>query len=118
MAVSRFVKQLDIDETEDEIFAGGGLLYGIHAINVATSVLYLKLYDAPAADVTVGTTVPVATFAIPTQAATANGAGFSETYEPAVEFHAGMSVACVTEVADNGTTGAGANECVVTFRVS
>jgi hypothetical protein len=45
--------------------AGGAWLVGGDVYNPGASVAYLQVFDAAAADVTLGTTVPVYTLAIP-----------------------------------------------------
>lgn len=102
-------KTLDLDETEEEIKATAGNLYGFIVTNLAASTRYLKFYNATAANVTVGTTTPVMTVAIPTLAGVASELAF------AVPFSTAMTVAATTGVADNDTGAPGANEVVCTF---
>lgn len=100
-------RSLDLDQTEEEVNAGGTTLYGWDMHNEAAGALYVKIYNAPAASVTVGTTVPVMTIPF------AAGANKSAEFNGGITFSAGLTLACVEEVADNGTTGAGANEMLV-----
>lgn len=91
---------------------GAGNLYSIHAINTnASSVRYLKLYNK-ASNPTVGTDVPVATFAIP---ANSQGAGFTITFSMGPNFSAGIALAITAGVADNDTTAILANEVTITL---
>lgn len=105
-------RSLDLDETEEEIKATAGQVYWIHAMNMKASVVYLKFYNATAADVTVGTTTPVLTFPVPTLGDT-NGAGFVLAVPNGIAFSTAITAAAVTGVADNSTTGPGANELIL-----
>lgn len=107
-------KNIDVDETEDQVSAVACTLYTIHAMNLKASVLYLKLYNATAANVTVGTTVPTLTFPLPTQSASVNGAGFCLNFGTVgCAFSTALTIACTTGVADNDSGAPGANECIV-----
>lgn len=106
-------KNLDCDETEDDIKTSAGKLYWIHVINLANAKRYLKLYNATAANVTVGTTTPVLTFPIPTMGDT-NGAGFTLSFgDVGVQFDTAICVAATTGFADNDTGAPGANEIIL-----
>lgn len=103
-------KNLDCDETEDEIKATAGKLFWIHVMNLhASSTRYIKFYNATATNVTVGTTVPVLTFPVP-----ANVAGFTIGFGPqGTQFDTAITVAATTGFADNDTGAPGANEIVL-----
>jgi hypothetical protein len=106
-------KNLDVDESEDEIKGSAGKLFWLHAINLSNAKRYLKFYNATAANVTVGTTTPVLTFPIPTFADT-NGAGFTINFGDAgLQFSTAITVAATTGFADNDTGAPGANEIIV-----
>lgn len=106
-------KNLDCDETEDEIKGTPGKLFWVHAMNLSNAKRYLKLYNDTAANVSVGTTVPVLTFPIPTHADT-NGAGFTISFgDIGVQFSAAITVAATTGFADNDTGAPGANEVIL-----
>ena len=105
-------KNIDVDESEDEIKGSAGQVYWIHCMNLKASVLYLKFYNATAANVIVGTTVPDLTFPIPTQGDT-NGAGFVLAIPNGIAFNTAITVACTTGVADNDSGAPGINECVL-----
>ena len=81
-------------------------------MNMSASVLYLKFYNATAANVTVGTTVPVLTYPIPTNGDT-NGSGFILNMPIGFEFDTAITVAATTGIADNDTGAPGANEVVL-----
>ena len=108
-----FFKSIDLDESEEEVKATAATLYGGIVMNLKASVLYLKFYNATAANVSVGTTVPSLTIPIPTPGTT-NGAGFLISI-PAigVKFGTALTVACTTGIADNDSGAPGANECAV-----
>lgn len=105
-------KNIDVDESEDEIKGSAGQLYWVHAMNLTASVVYLKFYNATAASVTVGTTVPDLTFPIPTQGDT-NGAGFTLSIPNGAAFGTAITVAATTGVADNDSGAPAANAVVV-----
>jgi hypothetical protein len=101
-----------LDESEEEVKASNGQVYWIHAMNLASSKRYLKFYNATAANVTVGTTTPVLTFALGTQGDT-NGAGFVLSVPNGIVFGTAITVAATTGIADNDTGAPGANEVVL-----
>ncbi len=105
-------KNIDVDESEDAVKASAGQVYWIHAINLATTPRYLKIYNATVASVTVGTTVPDLTFPIPSQG-DANGAGFTLAIPNGIAFGTAITIAATTGVADNDSGAPGANEVIV-----
>jgi hypothetical protein len=106
-------KNLDVDESEDEIKATAGKLFWVHVINLSAAVLFIKFYNATAANVTVGTTTPVLTFPIPTLGDT-NGAGFTLHFgDIGVQFSTAITVAATTGLADNNSGAPGTNEVVL-----
>lgn len=106
-------KNIDCDETEDDIKTSAGKLFWIHVMNLSTGVRYLKLYNNTAANVTVGTTVPDLTFPIPTMADT-NGAGFCVNFGDAgLQFTTAICVAATTGLADNNAGAPGTNDVVL-----
>ncbi len=115
--VGTIYKNIDVDESEDQISATEGQVYWIHCINLSASVLYLKFYDATAANVVVGTTVPDLTFAIPTQGST-DGAGFTLSMGSGTAFPTAITVAATTGVADNDNGAPAANVCVINLSYS
>jgi hypothetical protein len=103
-------KNLDVDETEDEIKATAGKLLWIHVMNLhASSTRYIKFYNATAANVTVGTTTPVLTFPVPS-----NINGFTIHFgDTGTQFDTAITVAATTGFADNDTGAPGANEVIL-----
>lgn len=94
--------------TERQIRAGAITVDQIHAINVSAAVVWLQLFDALAADVTPGTTVPTNEYPIPTQGDT-NGAGFTSSLVH--DYSTGLTMFIST--AKGGGTAAGADEAIV-----
>ena len=102
-------KTLDLDETEEDVKTSAGNLYGFVMTNVAASTRYVKFYNATAANVTVGTTTPVMTVAIPT------GSGVAQSFPFGIPFSTAICVAATTGVADNDSGAPGANDVICTF---
>ena len=110
---STLYKNIDVDESEDEIKGTAGTIHWIHVMNMSATVKYLKLYNATAASVVVGTTVPDLTFPVPTQGDT-NGAGFTLPIPVGgINFSTAITIAATTGLADADTGAPGANEVVV-----
>lgn len=105
-------KNIDVDETEDQIKATAGQIYWIHAMNLSATKKYLKIYNATAATVVVGTTVPDMTLPLPTQGDT-NGAGFTLSIPNGIAFGTAITIAATTGIADADSGAPGANEVVV-----
>lgn len=105
-------KNIDVDETEDEVKGSAGQVYWIHAINTTAAPLYLKFYNATAANVTVGTTTPVLTLPVPGNA-DSDGAGFTLSIPNGIAFGTAITIAATTGVADNDTGAPGANALIV-----
>lgn len=105
-------RSIDIDETEEEIKATAGQVFSITAMNTTAAPLWLKFYNATAANVTVGTTTPVLTFMVPANA-DSDGAGFVWNNTIGFAFGTAITVACTTGVADADTGAPGANACIL-----
>jgi len=104
-------RSIDLDEGTLEIVkASAGQLYWIHAMNLAATVRFVKIYNA--ASGTIGTGTPVLTFPIATQGDT-NGAGFVFSVPNGVAFSTGITIGASTGVADADTGAPGANEVIV-----
>lgn len=100
-------RSLDLDETEEEIKATAGKLYGYYFFNAATATRYLKFYNATAANVTVGTTTPVLTLPLPT------GVAGHVEFSLGIPFSTAITAAATTGLADNDTGTPGANEIII-----
>lgn len=104
-------RSLDLDETEEEVKATAGQVYGWAVTNTATATRWLKFYNDTAANVSVGTTTPVITWGIPGNSSddvAANAFGAM-----GIKFDTAITVAAVTGVADNSADAPGANEVIV-----
>lgn len=99
---------IDLDETEEEVKATAGTVYGMYLVNRDTAPVYVKFYNAAAADVTVGTTTPYMTLEVPYSAASHLGTVF--VFPPGIAFGTAICVAATTGLADNDTGAPGAND--------
>lgn len=97
-------RSIDLDETEEEIKASAGNLYGYYFANTTASARYIKLYNATAANTTVGTTTPIATFYLPPTSAGHIALDFP------ISFATALSAAATTGVADADTGAPGASD--------
>jgi len=98
----------DLDESEEEVKDGDGVLAGIFVINLSASKRYLKIFYAAADDVTVGTTEADRDLPIPTLGDN-KGAGFSVSIpSPGMGFSDGLTLAATTGkgLTDDGAPGA------------
>ncbi len=102
-------RSLDLDETEEEVKASAGQVYGWNITNFATSTRYVKFYNATAANVTVGTTTPLFTLAIPGNA-TDDTMLAQSLGGMGIEFDTAITWAATTGLADNDTGAPAAND--------
>ena len=105
-------RSIDLDETEEEVKATAGTVYGIYAINTTAAPLYLKIYNATAANVTVGTTTPVLTLPIVANA-DSDGAGMVISIVQGIAFGTAITAAVTTGVADADVGAPSANAAIV-----
>lgn len=104
-------RNVDVDETEDDIKTSAGKLFWLNVMNLTASVLYLQIYDNVSASVTVGTTTPTLTIPIVTLGDT-NGAGVQMYFgDLGLQFNTGICIACTTTF--GGSSGPAANGCFV-----
>jgi hypothetical protein len=101
-------RSIDLDESEEEIKATAGQVYAAWVTNTHTATLYLKFYNATAANVTVGTTTPVITIPIPGNSsddisAVLSAGGYGIAFDTAI------TAAVTTGLADNDTGAPAAN---------
>ncbi len=104
-------RSLDLDESEEEVKASAGTVYGLWFSNTATATRFLKFYNATAANVTVGTTTPVLTIALPGNTSDDISGVFS--IAQGIAFGTAITVAATTGIADNDTGAPAANDVVV-----
>jgi hypothetical protein len=105
-------RSLDLDETEEEVKGSAGQIYGCWVTNTATSTRWLKVYNATAANVTVGTTTPVITIGIPGNTSD-DISGVFANGGMGIAFDTAITVAATTGVADNDTGAPAANDVIV-----
>lgn len=100
---------IDLDETETEIKATAGQLYGWYIYNDGAAEVYVKLYNATAAVVEVGTTVPVMTLGIPA------GSGANVFTPHGIAFSTAICAAATTVATTADATAPAANQVVANF---
>jgi hypothetical protein len=105
-------RSIDLDETEEEVKATAGQVYGGLITNTATATRWIKFYNATTANTTVGTTTPVITWGIPGNATDDIGAAFNNG-GMGVTFDTAITVAATTGVADADTGAPSANDVIV-----
>jgi hypothetical protein len=112
-AQTSFYKSIDLDESEEEVKGTAGELCSLWVTNTATSTRFIKIYNATAASVTVGTTTPDITIGVGgnssddvTGSFSVNGGCFG--------FGTALTIAATTGVADNDTGAPAANDVIVT----
>lgn len=106
-------RSLDLDETEEEVKATAGRLYKLRLTNFATSPRYVKLYNATADNVTVGTTTPIDTIVLPA-AESSDCVVVTENFGgKGLTFSTALSIACTTGLADSSDGAPGASDVVV-----
>lgn len=94
-----------LSSTKQEIKASAGDIYSWNFINPNTVDVFVKLYDAPAASVTVGTTTPALTLQIPAASSGSFGSFWQDVgVHPQEIFTSGITIAVVTSLADSSTT--------------
>jgi hypothetical protein len=100
MAAPSLYRESDQDVVPAEIKGSAGKLHGYSFVNPNAYPVYAKLYDALAADVSVGTTVPIRTIAIPSGGfIIQENAGIALT-----GFATGITIAVTKLLGDDDTT--------------
>lgn len=98
---------IDLDETEEDVKVTAGQIYGYYFANVATSVRYLRFYNATAANTTVGTTAAMLVLPLP-----AESAGHID-FGCGIPFSTACCAAVTTGVAANDTGAPAANDVIL-----
>lgn len=106
-------RSLDLDETEEEVKGTAGTIYGIIFTNTSSSTRWLKLYNATAASVSVGTTTPLLTIGLPGTAGGSDITGSIPIPQGGIAFTTAICAAATTGIADADTGAPGANEVSV-----
>lgn len=99
-------RTLDADETEEDVKTSAGKLYGWYLYNDGAAEVYVKFYNATAANTTVGSTTPILTLPVP-----AGGAANVE-FANGITFGTALCIAATTGVADADTTAPAANQVI------
>lgn len=93
-----------LSATKQTVVAAATTLWGVNLINPNTVPVYLKLYNALVGDVTVGTTAPAMTIAVPAGDGVTPGIFFARPGSVAIRaFSTGLTAAVVTGLADSST---------------
>lgn len=102
---------LDVDETDDDVKASAGQVYGFYAVNRATSPRYIRFYNTNTP--TVGTTAHVlGPIEVPANAS--DHTAFIWTFGGlGIPFDTAISVAATTGFADNDTGAPSANDVIM-----
>lgn len=108
-------RSLDLDETEEEASAAPCCLYKLRITNRVTTARYVKIYNATAASVTVGTTTPVDTIIVPAAGSADLATVITESFGgQGLTLDTALCFAATTALADNDTGAPGANDVVLT----
>lgn len=86
--------------------ASAGQVYSVHAYNLHTAPIYLKLYNKASAPAP-GSDTPVQRFMIPTNGT--NGAGFTINFDKGLDFGTGIAYIATTGIGDTDNTATSAN---------
>lgn len=105
-------RSLDLDESEEQVKATAGTVYAAWVSNTAASTRFLKFYNDTAANVTVGSSTPVITLAIPGNSSDDISAVLSAGGH-GIKFDTAITVAATTAVADADTGAPDANDVIV-----
>ena len=103
-------RNLDVTNTGAVVSAGPVRFKGGLAYNDSAGVIWLKFYDKA----TAASSSDTPTFTI---GLAPNDTTYLEELE-GISFSLGLSIRCVTGVADSNATAPAANDCVVAFRVA
>ena len=106
-------RSFDLDETEEEVKATAGRLHKIRITNFATTPRHVKIYNATAANVTVGTTTPINTITVPEAAASGACVLIENWLGKGLVFSTALSLAATTGAADADTGAPSANDVSV-----
>ena len=70
LAPAEKYKSRDLAATKPQVFTGTGTLLGIQVCNNQAAVVFIQLFDALSANVTLGTTLPDWEFSVPASSST------------------------------------------------
>jgi hypothetical protein len=106
-------RSLDLDETEEEVKATAGQIYGIIVTNFATTTRHVKFCNATAANTTVGSTAVILTISVPGNTSDDTLANLAWG-GMGIPFDTALSAYATTALADNDTGAPGANDVSIT----
>lgn len=104
-------RTIDLDETEEEVKATAGTVYGMWVSNLATATRFIKFYNDTAANVTVGTTTPAITIAVPGNSTDDVSGNFGLAGQ-GIAFSTAICIAATTGIADADTGAPSANDVI------
>lgn len=105
-------RSIDLDESEEQVKGSPGCVYGVWVSNLAATTIFLKFYNDTAANVTVGSTTPLITLAIPGNSSDDVSGNFGPG-GVGIFFDTAITVAATTGFADADSGAPGANELLV-----
>lgn len=92
-----------IDESPAvDIFAKPTLLFNLHVINPNTTDVFIQLFNALAANVTVGTTTPQLSYLVPGGTGASNRGAFAIDFAAPISFATALSCAVTTDATGSG----------------
>lgn len=103
-------RSIDVDESEEEIKASAGQVYGWYLANLSSSPRFVKFYNDTAANVAVGTTAPKLTLPLPANSTNYVAGHMSGTH--GITFDTAICIAATTGLADNDTGAPSGNDVV------
>lgn len=112
-SVSSLVSAATNNKTE--VKAAAGTVYSISVQSIHSAPLYLKVFDALAANVTAGTTPATYQFMCPANATAANGAGIVHEFPLGLAHANGITIMLTTAIALADNTATAANVAIVTI---
>jgi hypothetical protein len=111
-AQTTIFRSIDLDETEEDIKTSAGELCSLWVTNTATASRWIKIYNATAASVTVGTTTPAITIGVPGNSSDDVSGSFT-VGNGCLAFSTAISAAATTGLGDADTGAPGANDVVI-----
>jgi uncharacterized protein with PIN domain len=99
----------DADETEEDVKTSAGTVYGWSIYNDGAAEVYVRLYNATAANTTVGSTAAKMVLGIPA------GSGANAMFTPGIKFDTAICIAATTLTGASDTTAPAANQVLATI---
>jgi hypothetical protein len=104
-------RSIDLDETEEEVKATAGQVYGAWVTNTATATRWIKFYNLTAANTNVGSSTPLITVGMPGNTSDDISAMFGSAH--GITFDTAISVAATTAAADADTGAPAAGDVII-----